>query len=133
MGSVLTYVRGKIYLAGPYKGAPFSVAAIVAGRRLRRGQARQPLQHQQVRLRRPLGGTRVNIELEPEQVARNIDELGFGFMFAPRHHKAMAQVVPMRKELVVRTIFNFLGPLTNPAGANHQLLWPDPLKSVRLI
>jgi anthranilate phosphoribosyltransferase len=64
----------------------------------------------------------VNIELEPDQVARNIDELGFGFMFAPRHHKAMAHVVPVRKELAVRTIFNFLGPLTNPAGANRQLL-----------
>jgi anthranilate phosphoribosyltransferase len=64
----------------------------------------------------------VNIELEPDQVARSIDELGFGFMFAPRHHKAMAHVIPVRKELAVRTIFNFLGPLTNPAGANRQLL-----------
>jgi anthranilate phosphoribosyltransferase len=64
----------------------------------------------------------VNIELEPEQVGRCIDELGFGFMFAPRHHKAMAHVVPVRKELAVRTIFNFLGPLTNPAGAQRQLL-----------
>jgi anthranilate phosphoribosyltransferase len=64
----------------------------------------------------------VNIELEPAQVARCIDEVGFGFMFAPRHHKAMAYVVPVRKQLAVRTIFNFLGPLTNPAGANRQLL-----------
>jgi anthranilate phosphoribosyltransferase len=64
----------------------------------------------------------VNIELEPEQVARCIEEVGFGFMFAPRHHKAMAYVVPVRKQLAVRTIFNFLGPLTNPAGANRQLL-----------
>ncbi len=64
----------------------------------------------------------VNIELEPEQVGRCIDELGFGFMFAPRHHRAMAHVVPVRKELGVRTIFNFLGPLTNPAGAQRQLL-----------
>ena len=64
----------------------------------------------------------VNIELDPEQVGRCIDELGFGFMFAPRHHKAMAHVVPVRKELGVRTIFNFLGPLTNPAGAQRQLL-----------
>jgi anthranilate phosphoribosyltransferase len=64
----------------------------------------------------------VNIELEPEQVARCIDELGFGFMFAPRHHRAMAHVIPVRKELGVRTIFNFLGPLTNPAGAQRQLL-----------
>lgn len=64
----------------------------------------------------------VNIELEPEQVARCIDEVGFGFMFAPRHHKATAHVVPVRKALGVRTIFNFLGPLTNPAGASRQLL-----------
>jgi anthranilate phosphoribosyltransferase len=64
----------------------------------------------------------VNIELSPEQVARCIDEVGFGFMFAPRHHAAMAHVVPVRKALGVRTIFNFLGPLTNPAGATRQLL-----------
>jgi anthranilate phosphoribosyltransferase len=64
----------------------------------------------------------VNIELESEQVGRCIDEVGFGFMFAPRHHKAMAHVIPVRKELGVRTIFNFLGPLTNPAGAQRQLL-----------
>lgn len=64
----------------------------------------------------------VNIELEPDQVGRCIDEVGFGFMFAPRHHKAMAHVMPVRKELAVRTIFNLLGPLTNPAGAKRQLL-----------
>ena len=64
----------------------------------------------------------VNIELAPEQVGRCIEEVGFGFMFAPRHHAAMAHVVPVRKELGVRTIFNFLGPLTNPAGARRQLL-----------
>jgi anthranilate phosphoribosyltransferase len=64
----------------------------------------------------------VNIELGPEQVGRCIDEVGFGFMFAPRHHKAMAHVVPVRKQLGVRTIFNFLGSLTNPAGAQRQLL-----------
>jgi anthranilate phosphoribosyltransferase len=64
----------------------------------------------------------VNIALDPEQVARCIDEVGFGFMFAPRHHAAMAHVVPVRKELGVRTIFNFLGPLTNPAGAERQLI-----------
>jgi anthranilate phosphoribosyltransferase len=64
----------------------------------------------------------VNIELDPAQVGRCIDELGFGFMFAPRHHAAMAHVAPVRKALGVRTIFNFLGPLTNPAGAERQLL-----------
>lgn len=64
----------------------------------------------------------VRIELGPAEVARCIDEIGFGFMFAPRHHAAMKHVVPVRKELAVRTIFNFLGPLTNPAGATRQLL-----------
>jgi anthranilate phosphoribosyltransferase len=64
----------------------------------------------------------VEIELEPDEVGRCIDEVGFGFMFAPRHHAAMAHVIPARKALGVRTIFNFLGPLTNPAGANRQLL-----------
>jgi anthranilate phosphoribosyltransferase len=64
----------------------------------------------------------VRIDLGPAEVARCIDEIGFGFMFAPRHHAAMKHVVPVRKELAVRTIFNFLGPLTNPAGATRQLL-----------
>src|SRR4051795_12907048 len=64
----------------------------------------------------------VQIELTPEQVAACIDEIGFGFMFAPKHHQATAAVVPVRKELAVRTIFNLLGPLTNPAGARRQLL-----------
>jgi anthranilate phosphoribosyltransferase len=64
----------------------------------------------------------VRIDLGPEDVARCIDEIGFGFMFAPRHHSAMKHVAPVRKELAVRTIFNFLGPLTNPAGATRQLL-----------
>jgi len=62
------------------------------------------------------------IDLGAEAVARCIDELGFGFMFAPSHHPAMRHVVPVRKELAVRTIFNFLGPLTNPAGATRQLI-----------
>jgi len=64
----------------------------------------------------------VRIDLTPPQVARSIEETGFGFMFAPAHHEAMKHVVPVRKELAVRTIFNFLGPLTNPAGATRQLL-----------
>jgi anthranilate phosphoribosyltransferase len=66
-----------------------------------------------------LGG---NIELGPEDVAACIRELGFGFMFAPRHHPAFRNIVPVRKALGVRTIFNFLGPLTNPAGARHQVI-----------
>ncbi len=64
----------------------------------------------------------VNIELDADAVGRCLDEVGFGFMFAPRHHAATAHVVPARKALGVRTIFNFLGPLTNPAGADRQLL-----------
>jgi anthranilate phosphoribosyltransferase len=69
------------------------------------------------------------IDLEPEDVARCIDAVGFGFMFAPRHHSAMRYVVPVRKALGVRTIFNFLGPLTNPAGARRQVIGvSDPSK-----
>jgi anthranilate phosphoribosyltransferase len=64
----------------------------------------------------------VRIDLAPDQVATCIEEVGFGFMFAPAHHKAMAHVAPVRKALAVRTVFNFLGPLTNPAGATRQLL-----------
>ena len=64
----------------------------------------------------------VRIDLTPEAVGRCIDEIGFGFMFAPNHHQATRFVVPVRKELAVRTIFNFLGPLTNPAGARRQLI-----------
>jgi anthranilate phosphoribosyltransferase len=64
----------------------------------------------------------VRIDLDPPGVARCIAEVGFGFMFAPAHHGATRFVVPVRKELAVRTIFNFLGPLTNPAGARRQLI-----------
>jgi anthranilate phosphoribosyltransferase len=62
------------------------------------------------------------IDLPPDAVACCIDEVGFGFMFAPAHHQATRYVVPVRAELAVRTIFNFLGPLTNPAGARRQLV-----------
>jgi anthranilate phosphoribosyltransferase len=62
------------------------------------------------------------IDLGPDAVAQCIDEAGFGFMFAPTHHQATRYVVPVRRELAVRTIFNFLGPLTNPAGARRQLI-----------
>jgi anthranilate phosphoribosyltransferase len=64
----------------------------------------------------------MRIDLEPAAVGTCIDEIGFGFMFAPNHHQATRFVVPVRKELAVRTIFNFLGPLTNPAGARRQLI-----------
>src|SRR5215212_2919873 len=63
-----------------------------------------------------------NIMLKPAQVAQSINETGIGFMFAPSHHSAMKHAAPVRKELGVRTIFNILGPLTNPAGAANQLL-----------
>lgn len=62
------------------------------------------------------------IDLTPEAVGRCIEEIGFGFMFAPFHHPATRHVVEVRKQLKVRTTFNFLGPLTNPAGAGRQLL-----------
>jgi anthranilate phosphoribosyltransferase len=62
------------------------------------------------------------IDLGPRAVAACIEEAGFGFMFAPAHHQATRFVVPVRRELAVRTIFNLLGPLTNPAGARQQLI-----------
>jgi anthranilate phosphoribosyltransferase len=69
------------------------------------------------------------IDLEPDAVAACIETVGFGFMFAPKHHAAMKHVVPVRKALGVRTIFNFLGPLTNPAGATRQVIGvSDPAK-----
>ena len=63
-----------------------------------------------------------NVMLKPAEIARSITECGIGFMFAPNHHSAMKHAAPVRKELGVRTIFNILGPLTNPAGAPNQLL-----------
>jgi anthranilate phosphoribosyltransferase len=69
------------------------------------------------------------IDLEPDAVAACIESVGFGFMFAPKHHAATRHVVPVRKALGVRTIFNFLGPLTNPAGARRQVIGvSDPSK-----
>ncbi len=64
----------------------------------------------------------VNLELTPEQVAECVETVGVGFMFAPKYHSAMKHVIGPRKELGVRTIFNMLGPLTNPAGAPNQVL-----------
>jgi anthranilate phosphoribosyltransferase len=62
------------------------------------------------------------LELAPECIGRSIDELGFGFMFAPLHHPAMRHAAPVRRELATRTVFNVLGPLTNPAGARAQIV-----------
>lgn len=64
----------------------------------------------------------VNLALSPTQIARCIDEVGVGFMFAPQHHSAMKYAIGPRKEMALRTIFNVLGPLTNPAGVKHYLL-----------
>ena len=78
----------------------------------------------------------VNLELSPEQVARCVNEVGVGFMFAPRHHGAMKHAIGPRREMGVRTIFNLLGPLTNPANAPNQVLgvfsdqWVEPLAEV---
>ena len=62
------------------------------------------------------------LEAPPERIARSIDELGFGFLFAPAHHPGFRHAAPVRKELATRTVFNVLGPLTNPAGARAQIV-----------
>ena len=63
-----------------------------------------------------------NLDLSADRIAQSIDQLGFGFMFAPTHHPAMKHAGPVRKELATRTVFNVLGPLTNPAGARAQVV-----------
>lgn len=78
----------------------------------------------------------VKLDIAPEQVARCVDTLGVGFMFAPAHHGAMKHAIGPRREMAVRTIFNVLGPLTNPAGAKRQVIgvfdkaWLRPLAEV---
>jgi anthranilate phosphoribosyltransferase len=62
------------------------------------------------------------LELQPDRIAQSIDELGFGFIFAPAHHPGFRHAAPVRRELGVRTVFNVLGPLTNPAGARAQIV-----------
>src|SRR5574343_1215527 len=64
----------------------------------------------------------VYLGLKPEQVARCVESVGVGFMFAPSHHGAMKHAIGPRRELGLRTIFNMLGPMTNPAGARHQVI-----------
>jgi anthranilate phosphoribosyltransferase len=73
------------------------------------------------------------LEQEPARIARSIDELGFGFLFAPAHHPAMRYAAPVRKELATRTVFNVLGPLTNPAGARAQVVGVYSEQLVRTI
>jgi anthranilate phosphoribosyltransferase len=73
------------------------------------------------------------LELPPERIAHSIDTLGFGFLFAPTHHPVMKHAAPVRKELAARTVFNVLGPLTNPAGARAQVVGvysPDLVKTL---
>jgi anthranilate phosphoribosyltransferase len=73
------------------------------------------------------------LDLPPERIADSIDELGFGFLFAPTHHPAMKHAAPVRKELAARTVFNVLGPLTNPAGARAQVVGvysPDLVRTI---
>jgi anthranilate phosphoribosyltransferase len=83
-----------------------------------------------------LGALGVNIDLKPEHISRCIEEAGIGFMFAPAHHPAMKNVGPTRVELGTRTIFNLLGPLSNPAGVKRQMVgvfsrqWIEPLARV---
>ena len=64
----------------------------------------------------------INLELTPAKVGRCIDEVGIGFLYAPLLHTAMKHVMPARREMGIRTVFNMLGPLTNPAGANAQVI-----------
>jgi anthranilate phosphoribosyltransferase len=73
------------------------------------------------------------LEQEPERIERSIDELGFGFLFAPTHHPAMRHAAPVRRELATRTVFNVLGPLTNPAGARAQVVGVYSPELVRTI
>src|SRR5438094_6633196 len=74
-----------------------------------------------------------SLDQEPERISQSIDELGFGFLFAPSHHPAMRHAAPVRTELATRTVFNVLGPLTNPAGARAQVVGVYAPQLVRTI
>ena len=106
-------------------------------RRRRSGrQARQPRSVVALGRSRRAGRLGVNIDLNPEQIGHCIREAGIGFMFAPAHHPAMKNVGATRAELGTRTIFNLLGPLSNPAGVRRQMVgvfskhWTEPLAQV---
>ena len=75
----------------------------------------------------------LNLELGPEQIKRCVEETNFGFMFAPMHHPATKRVVPIRKQLGIRTIFNFLGPLSNPMSASYQVMGVSSLEMLPII
>ena len=75
----------------------------------------------------------VHLDLKPTAIARGIDQIGLGFMFAPAHHPATKNVAPIRRELGIRTIFNLIGPLTNPAGATRQVMGVPSQKWLRPI
>lgn len=75
----------------------------------------------------------INLNQTPQQIAKSIDQIGVGFMFAPNFHNAMKHAAPVRRELGVRTLFNILGPLTNPAGARNQLLGVFDARLVSII
>ncbi len=83
-----------------------------------------------------LGALGIKIDLTPEEISRCVNEAGIGFMFAPAHHAAMRHVGPSRVELATRTIFNLLGPLSNPGGVSHHMIgvfsrqWVEPLAQV---
>ena len=106
------------------------------GRRRAGRQARQPRAVVESGAADVLGALGVKIDLRPDEIARCIYEAGIGFMFAPAHHPAMKNVAPTRVELGTRTIFNLLGPLSNPAGVKRQMVgvfsrqWVEPLAQV---
>ncbi len=113
-----------------------TVAFVVAGRGIKVAKHGNRSASSQCGSADVLEALGVNLALEPEQVAECIQEVGIGFLFAPRYHPAMRHAIGPRRELATRTIFNLLGPLTNPAHATHQVIgvpgpqWTEPLAHV---